>query len=74
MREGHGFPSLPPPEHEALPLIPLPCPAAVAGGCLGSTVQDQIGCQRIHEVPDPAERGSKHGTGILHCSVCCKQP
>lgn len=39
-REGHGFPSLPSPEPEGLPLILSPCPA-VAEGCFESTVQEQ---------------------------------
>ena len=73
-REGHGFPSCPSPEPEGLPLILSPRPAAVAGGCFGSTVQEQTDCQRIQEVPDPAEHGSKHSTVISHCSISHKQP
>lgn len=41
-REGRGFPS---PEPEGLSLILSPCPAATAGGCLGSTGQEQTDCQ-----------------------------
>lgn len=70
-REGHGFPSLQP---EGRSLILSPCPAAVAGGCLGSTIQEQTDCQQIQEVPDPAEYGSKHSTVISRCSIGHKQP
>lgn len=73
-RAGHDFPSLPSSEPEELPLIPSPCPATVAGGYVGSTVQQQIDCQWIQEVPDPAEHGSKHGTVISYCSISHKQP